>query len=134
VSSHRQRLRDTARILNERRRLDAPARAALKQERKERAMPSGPVRLKTAGLNPKVPVQAIATLIVAALAHFGLDLDDELSAALAVVIGFAAGYIAPPAPTVTARRRSSESGQGLIELVVVVLVILILVFVLLRVA
>jgi hypothetical protein len=90
--------------------------------------------LKTAGLSPKVPTQAITTLIVAALAHFGLDLDDELSGAIALVLGFAAGYLAPPAPTVTARRRPSEAGQGLVELVIVVLVILILVFVLLRVA
>lgn len=68
-------------------------------------MPQGPVRLKTAGLvHPKVPAQALATLAVAALAHFGLDIDDELSAAIGVIVGFAAGYLAPAAPTVTTRK------------------------------
>lgn len=98
---------------------------------------TGPVKLKTAGLvHPKVPAQAIATLIVTALAYYGISLPPEVSAALGVVLGFAAGYYAPAAPTVSARTRASrvrsEAGQVGIELVLVILVVLILVFVLLR--
>jgi hypothetical protein len=119
-------------VIAEYRRLDALARAALKQERKDSRMARNATYRKTAGLHPKVPIQAVTTLLVAALAHFGLDLDDELSGALALVLGFAAGYLAPAAPTVTARRRPSEAGQVGIEAVVVVLVIVILVIVLLR--
>lgn len=84
--------------------------------------------MRTTGLSPKVPVQAITTVVVGLLAYFGVDLSPELSGAIAVVIGFAAGYIAPPAPV------EGEAGHSLVELVVAVLLILILVFVLLRIA
>lgn len=52
---------------------------------------------KTIGVDPKVPVQAIATVIVALAAYFGLELSEEVSVALAVVLGTIAG-IAAPAP------------------------------------
>lgn len=55
--------------------------------------------MKTVGLSPKVPVQAITTVIVAAAAYFGIDLSPEVSAAIGTLIGFAAGYLAPAAPT-----------------------------------
>lgn len=56
------------------------------------------MKLKTQGLSLKIPAQAVTTLVVAALAHFGVDLDAETSAALGVVLGFVAGYFAPAAP------------------------------------
>jgi hypothetical protein len=67
-------------------------------------MPSGPVKIKTAGLHPKVPWQAITTVAAFALASFGVDLSPEVSAALGVVIGSGAGVLAPAAHTVTTRK------------------------------
>jgi hypothetical protein len=100
VSSHRRRDRAIESVLAEYRH-----QQHRRHRRKESRMPQGPVRLKTAGLvHPKVPAQALTTLAVAALAHFGLDIDDETSAAIGVVLGFAAGYLAPAAPTVTTRK------------------------------
>jgi hypothetical protein len=144
MSSHRQRLRGTVTVMNERRRLDAHARAALKQERKDSRM-TGPVRLKTAGIAPKT-IAATALPLVAGVVLLLLDklagaaIDDTLwwtLLASSPALGLGT-YSAPAAPTVTARTRASrarsQAGQGLIELVIVVLVILILVFVLLRVA
>lgn len=55
--------------------------------------------MKTVGLNPKVPAQALTTLVVFVLARFGIDLETEVALALSTIIGFAAGVIAPPAPT-----------------------------------
>lgn len=54
--------------------------------------------MKTIGLNPKVPVQAIVTIIVAAASYLGVELSPEISGALGILIGFAAGYLAPAAP------------------------------------
>jgi putative flippase GtrA len=106
-------------------------------ERKDRRM-TGPVKLKTAGIAAKVPAQALATLVVSALAYYGIDLDAQVSAAVGVAVGFAAGYAAPAAPTVSARTRRSrvrsEAGQVGVEAVVVLLVVVILVIVLLRLA
>ncbi len=51
---------------------------------------------KTVGVSPKVPAQAIATVIVFIAARFGLELDPELAGALGVLIGAAAGGIASP--------------------------------------
>lgn len=56
---------------------------------------------KTVGLNPKVPTQAIVSVIVFVAAHFGFDIEPELAIALATVLGFAAGVKAPPSPTIT---------------------------------
>lgn len=53
---------------------------------------------KTAGLSPKVPVQAITTVLVALLAYAGINLEPSVSLAVATLLGFAAGYIAPPGP------------------------------------
>ncbi len=55
--------------------------------------------MKTLGISPKVPVQAVVTIIVAALAYFGVELSPEVSAAIATLLGFIAGYLAPAAPT-----------------------------------
>ncbi len=55
--------------------------------------------IETDGISPKVPVQALVTLLVAAVAYFGVELSEEVSAALAVLIGAAAAYFAPAAST-----------------------------------
>jgi hypothetical protein len=56
---------------------------------------------RTVGLNPKVPAQAVVTVLVFVLAHFGIDLEPETALAIATLFGFVAGVAAPPAPTVT---------------------------------
>lgn len=50
----------------------------------------------TVGLSPKVPAQAIATIVAFIATYFGLDLDTEVSGAIAVIIGWIAGMIAKP--------------------------------------
>jgi hypothetical protein len=57
---------------------------------------------KTVGLNPKVPAQAVATIVVFCLLKLGLEVDADVSAAIGTLIGFLAGVVAPPAPTVVA--------------------------------
>ena len=60
---------------------------------------AGPVKeVPTAGqIDPKVGAAgiggAVAVLLVAGLAAFGIDLNAEVAAALATVIAFAAGYL-----------------------------------------
>lgn len=54
---------------------------------------------KTIGLNPKVPIQAVTVIVTFLLGYFGIDLPAEVAASIATVLGFAAGVIAPPAPT-----------------------------------
>ncbi|MEJ7786655.1 MAG: hypothetical protein WKF96_17780 [Solirubrobacteraceae bacterium] len=51
---------------------------------------------KSTGLSPKVPVQAVTTVLVALLAYLGIDLEPAVSLAVATLLGFVAGYIAPP--------------------------------------
>lgn len=66
------------------------------------------LKLKTKGLALKVPAQAITTVVVWLLAYFGVDLPPDVSLAIAAIIGFVAGIVAPAAPTTTAapaRRR-----------------------------
>jgi len=53
------------------------------------------MKRRTVGVDPKVPIQALVTVLVALLAYFGVDLDKETSAALAVVLGAIAGILAP---------------------------------------
>jgi hypothetical protein len=119
--------------LNEMRRLNALSRQARKERRR---MPSGPAKPRTPGIHPKLIAATVAAVATYLLAQPVLDLPDWVTVVCqALAVGVAA-WVAPAVPTVTVRtrRRPSEAGQGLIELVVVVLVILILVFVLLRVA
>lgn len=80
----------------------------------------------TDGLNPKVPIQSITTILVAALAYFGVNLDAEVSAALGVVVGFVAGYLAPPAPV------KHEAGYGVIELLFALILLVLLIWLVLR--
>jgi len=93
------------------------------------------MKLKTTKLHPKVPVQAVTTLVVAALAHYGIDLDADVSVALGAVLGFAAGYIAPAAPVVAAERSSwgkqkGEAGYGLVELLIALILLLVFIWLL----
>ncbi len=55
---------------------------------------------KTKGLSPKVPAQAFATIATFILARYGIDLGTEESAAIATLIGFAGGILAPPGTAV----------------------------------
>jgi len=66
---------------------------------KEDPVPDATSR-KTVGVDPKVPVQAIVTLVVALLAYFGVNLDAEVSGALGIIIGALAAVVAPAAKTV----------------------------------
>lgn len=54
---------------------------------------------KTVGVDPKVPVQAITTVVWFLATYFGLDLDAEVAGAVAVLIGLVAGYFSPAATT-----------------------------------
>lgn len=55
---------------------------------------------KTVGVDPKLPVQAVVTIVVAVLAYFGVDLDEAAAGALGVLAGVIAGYFAPAPKTV----------------------------------
>jgi hypothetical protein len=57
-------------------------------------------KLQTVSLNPKVPAQALAAIVAFVLAKYGIELDAATSGAIATVIGFIAGVVAPPSPTV----------------------------------
>lgn len=56
-------------------------------------------KTETVGTSPKVPVQAIVSVIVFVLAYFGVELSPEGSAALAAVLGVIGGYLAPAGVT-----------------------------------
>jgi hypothetical protein len=86
------------------------------------------VKLKTQGLAPKVPVQAVTSLIIAALAYYGVDLDAEVSAALGVVLGFAAGIVAPAAPVAKVRVKKNEAGYGVVELLIAAILLLVFIW------
>lgn len=51
---------------------------------------------ESVGISPKLPAQAIVTALVAMLAYYGIDLDADVSGAIAVLLGTVAGYVAPP--------------------------------------
>lgn len=50
----------------------------------------------TQGISPKLPVQAITTVLVALLAYLGIELEPAVSLAIGTLLGIVAGYIAPP--------------------------------------
>lgn len=56
--------------------------------------------MKTRGVSPKVPVQAIATVIAFALSYFAIDLDPEVAGAIAVLCGIGGGVTAGPGDVV----------------------------------
>lgn len=56
------------------------------------------VKRKTKGVDPKVPTQAITTVLTFVLAKYAIDLDAATSGAVSVLLGVVIGAIAP-APT-----------------------------------
>jgi hypothetical protein len=68
--------------------------------------------MKTEGVDPKLPVQAITSIVVFLLSYFGIELDPEVSGALAVIIGAIAGYFAPAPKTVPKTAGKGRSSWG----------------------
>jgi predicted RND superfamily exporter protein len=58
------------------------------------------MKTKTQGVDPKLPIQAVVTAVVAVLAYFGINVDAGLAGAIGVVLGLIAGYFAPAPKTV----------------------------------
>ena len=54
---------------------------------------------ETVGVDPKVWIQALVTLIVFFAAKFGVELDTDVAAALATLVGAVAAYSGPAATT-----------------------------------
>jgi hypothetical protein len=63
------------------------------------AGPAGDVKSETQGWDPKVPIQAVVTLAVSALAYFGVELEPEVSAAIGVLLGILAARFGPAPDT-----------------------------------
>lgn len=53
-------------------------------------------KVKTKGISPKVVADFLATAASFAIMYYGLDVDPELSALLAKLLGSGAGITAPP--------------------------------------
>lgn len=60
------------------------------------------VKRKTVGVDPKVPAQAVVTILVWLLAHYGIDLDADVAAAISVIVGVLLAALFAPAPTTIA--------------------------------
>jgi hypothetical protein len=58
------------------------------------------MKRKTLGVDPKVPAQAIVTILVWLLAHYGIDLDADVSAAVSILVGVLLGVFAPAPKTI----------------------------------
>jgi hypothetical protein len=57
-------------------------------------------KISTIGVDPKVPVQALSTLVIIFVAGlFAVDLDPEVAGAIAVVLGALIGTRAPAPKT-----------------------------------
>jgi hypothetical protein len=63
-------------------------------------VPVTDVKYETVGVDPKVPAQAIVTILAFVLTYFGIELDAAVSGALSVVIGAVAARFAPAPKTV----------------------------------
>ncbi len=55
------------------------------------------------GLSPKVPVQAIVSVLVFVVAYFGVELSPEASGAISALLGIAGGVLAPPGQVTRSR-------------------------------
>lgn len=53
------------------------------------------MKRRTVGIDPKLPAQALATILVFVLARFGIDLDSATSGAIAVLVGAIIAYFMP---------------------------------------
>lgn len=87
---------------------------------------------KTIGVDPKVPAQAVTTIVAFVLGYFGIDLDPVLAGAIATVLGVVIGALAPAPKTklVPQGRESLKSEVGQYDPVyLLVLVVLIIVVV-----
>ncbi len=58
------------------------------------------MKFRTEGVDPKVPAQALATIVAFIAARYGLDIDRETSGAIAVVLGVLIAFFAPAPKTV----------------------------------
>jgi hypothetical protein len=54
---------------------------------------------RTIGVDPKLPIAAVVAIVIYVLGKFGLDLDPDLAAAIAAVLGPLAGAAGPAART-----------------------------------
>lgn len=70
------------------------------------------MKIRTQGIDPKVPIQALATVIAFVATYFSLNIDGEVALAIAVVLGGAAGYFGP-APKTVLRFIDKKEGTGI---------------------
>jgi hypothetical protein len=59
-------------------------------------MNAEPTTPETHGVSPKVPTQAVVTVITFAITYFGIELSPELSGAISTILGIFGGVIAKP--------------------------------------
>lgn len=64
---------------------------------------------RTLGVDPKVPAQAIVTILVWLLAHYGIDLDADVAAAVSIIVGVLLGVLAPAPRTVNVPARERRA-------------------------
>lgn len=60
-------------------------------------------KTRTVGVDPKLPIQAVGAVVAFLASYFGLELDSEVSLAIATVLGFVAGYFGPVAKTTSTK-------------------------------
>jgi hypothetical protein len=101
-------------------------------------------RMASAAPSPKVLAQAVTSVVVWVAAHYGLDLDPEVSGALSVLLAFVVGYYVRPGAVVTTgnsnpavgetttRFRSEGGYYDPIYLLVLFVVLILVVYVVLR--
>ncbi len=56
---------------------------------------------KTVGLSPKLVASVVTAVLSWLVARYGIELDDETSAAVAAVLLAVAGFVAPPGEVVS---------------------------------
>jgi hypothetical protein len=66
-------------------------------------------RMASAAPSPKVLAQAVTSVVVWVAAHYGLDLDPDVSSALAVVLAFVVGYVVKPGAVVNDLKATSPA-------------------------
>jgi hypothetical protein len=113
--------------LNEMRRLNALSRQARKERRR---MPSGPAKPRTPGIHPKLIAATVAAVATYLLAQPVLDLPDWVTVVCQALAVAVAAWVAPAVPTVTVRtrRRPSEAGQSIIELLFALILLILVIW------
>jgi putative flippase GtrA len=93
-------------------------------------------RMASAAPSPKVLAQAVTSVVVWVAAHYGLDLDPDVSSAIAVVLAFVVGYVVKPGAVVNDLKATSLRSEGgyydPVYLIVLLIVVVVLIYVLLR--